>query len=102
MAPRAKIPAFRLVPEPIDEAGRRNPPGFKWAIPPVGERHQLGGDPDFIQTEERPVCHQCGEEMTFYAQIDSLNDEVVLGDVGMIYVFVCFDCLEVQAILQTH
>jgi hypothetical protein len=39
--------------------------------------------------------------MTFYAQLDSLNDEIVLGDLGMIYVFVCFDCLEVKALLQT-
>jgi hypothetical protein len=39
--------------------------------------------------------------MTFYAQLDSLNDDIVLGDVGMVYLFVCFDCLEVRALLQT-
>jgi hypothetical protein len=96
-----KIPAFRLVPEPLDDEARRNPPGFKWASPPIGERHRIGGEPDFIQGHEWPSCSMCGKEMTFYAQIDSLNDDVTLGDVGMIYVFVCFDCLEVKATLQT-
>ena len=96
-----KIPPFRLVPEPLNEEARQNPPGFKWAKPPAGERHRIGGDPDFIQADERPHCPRCGKEMTFYAQLDSLNDAVVLGDVGMIYVFVCFDCLEVEAKLQT-
>jgi hypothetical protein len=40
--------------------------------------------------------------MTFYAHLDSLNDDIALGDAGMIYVFVCFDCLEAQAIVQTY
>ncbi|CAN7721300.1 hypothetical protein LJR290_006098 [Variovorax sp. LjRoot290] len=39
--------------------------------------------------------------MTFYAQLDSINDEVVLADCGMIYVFVCFDCFETKSILQS-
>ena len=96
-----RIPPYRLVPEPLDELARSKPPGFKWAKPPAGERHRIGGEPDFIQTEESPRCPRCGELMTFYAQLDSLNDEIVLGDLGMIYVFVCFDCLEVSARLQT-
>jgi hypothetical protein len=95
------IPAYRLVPQPLDELARMNPPGFKWAKPPAGQRHQIGGKPDFIQSEEHPRCPRCDKLMTFYAQLDSLNDEIVLGDLGMIYVFVCFDCLEVKALLQS-
>jgi hypothetical protein len=38
--------------------------------------------------------------MTFYGQLDSINDEFVIGDVGLVYVFVCFDCLTTKAVLQ--
>jgi Domain of unknown function (DUF1963) len=96
-----QIPPYRLVPRPLDELARSKPPGFKWAKPPAGEHHRIGGHPDFIQKEQHPRCPSCENALTFYAQLDSLNDEFVLGDVGMIYVFVCFDCLEVRALLQT-
>jgi hypothetical protein len=96
-----EIPAFRLVPEPLtDEAASL--PGFKWAEPEIGTRHRLGGRPDAIQPIEYPRCSECGEEMNFYAQLDSINDEFVLGDVGMIYLFVCFACQEAMAIVQSH
>ena len=39
--------------------------------------------------------------MTFYAQLDSINDEYNLADVGLIYVFVCFDCFETRSVLQS-
>jgi hypothetical protein len=39
--------------------------------------------------------------MTFYAQLDSIGDEVVLADCGMIYVFVCFRCFQTATVLQT-
>lgn len=39
--------------------------------------------------------------MSFYAQLDSINDDIILADCGMIYVFVCFDCLETTALLQS-
>jgi hypothetical protein len=96
-----KIPPYRLVLEPMDDEARSHPPGFKWAAPPVGQRHRLGGSPDFIQEVEWPSCPRCAKAMTFYAQLDSLNDDIVLGDVGMVYLFICFDCLEVEALLQT-
>ena len=54
--------------------------------------------------------------MTFVAQIDSINHDAdnnphridclsreqkfMFGDVGMIYVFFCFDCLETASIMQ--
>jgi hypothetical protein len=96
-----EIPAFRLVPEPLtDEASSL--PGFKWAGSEIGTRHQLGGRPGAIQPMEYPRCSECGEEMNFYAQLDSINDEFVLGDVGMVYVFVCFPCQEATAIVQSY
>jgi hypothetical protein len=101
MVAQVKIPPFRLVPEPLNDEARNNSPGFRWAKPGVGQRHRLGGEPEFIHGDERPACPRCRNEMTFYGQLDSLNDAIALGDAGMIYVFACFDCLEVQAILQT-
>jgi hypothetical protein len=96
-----EIPPFRLIPEPLnDEAAAL--PGFRWAKPDIGTRHRLGGCPDAIQPLEYPTCPECGEEMNFYPQLDSINDEFVLGDVGLVYVSVCFYCTEAQAIVQTY
>lgn len=95
-----KIPAFKLVPEPLDDDARNLAP-FKWAGGQVGKRHQLGGEPTFLQAPEWPHCPGCHEPMSFYGQLDSLNDDYVLADCGMIYVFVCFNDYEVRAVLQS-
>ncbi len=94
------IPPFKLIPKPLNEeaAALSN---FKWAGEGVGHRHRLGGKPDFLQPIDVFKCN-CGEEMTFYAQLDSINDEFVLADCGMLYVFVCFDCFETKVILQSN
>lgn len=34
-------------------------------------------------------------------QLDSVNDDVVLADCGLVYVFVCFDCFEAAAVVQS-
>ena len=94
------IPPFKLIPEPLDIQAK-NLPGFKWAPKDIGTRHRLGGSPDFLQFEKGPACPECKEQMIFYAQLDSINDEFMVGDCGMIYVFVCFDCNETQAIIQS-
>ena len=39
--------------------------------------------------------------MSFYGQLDSINDDYVLADCGLIYVFVCFSDNEVKALLQS-
>ena len=39
--------------------------------------------------------------MTFYGQLDSLNDEFCLADVGLVFVFVCFDFFEATAFIQS-
>jgi hypothetical protein len=48
-----------------------------------------------------PTCADCGERMTFYGQLDSIGDDVVLADVGLVYVFVCFNDFEARAIVQS-
>ena len=95
-----QIPPVPLIPAPeTDEA--KAAVGFKWAGEPIGKRHRIGGEPEWIQEEEFQTC-KCGEKMTFYAQLDSLGDAVCLGDCGMIYVFICLACLETKSIFQTH
>ena len=89
--PAPTIPPFRLVAEPLDDAATALP-GFAWAGPEVGRRHRLGGEPTHLPTADHPHCPDCGRTMTFYAQLDSLNDDLVLADAGLLYVFVCFTC----------
>ncbi|GGY19955.1 hypothetical protein GJV26_04905 [Massilia dura] len=93
------IPPFKLIPEPLDREAKDLPP-YKWAGDNIGKRHRLGGSPDFIQAADIPTC-SCKKVMTFYAQLDSINDEFDLADCGMIFVFVCFDCFETKAVLQS-
>lgn len=93
------IPPFRLVAEPLNEEAAKLP-RFKWAKGDIGTRHRLGGEPDLLQRSQFPHC-SCGKQMKFYGQLDSINDEFVLADCGIIYVFVCFDCFETKSILQS-
>jgi hypothetical protein len=92
------------------------------AIPPPprneGQRTKFGGKPDWIQYDETPVCDQCGKKMLFVAQIDSLDhmgmnnpfrydkpDDArswMFGDVGMIYLFFCFNCREAKCAFQDY
>ena len=39
--------------------------------------------------------------MTFYGQLDSIGDDVTIADVGLVYVFVCFNDVEARAIVQS-
>jgi hypothetical protein len=95
------IPPFKLSPEPLsDEA--RHLPKFKWAPEEIGTRHQLGGVPQFLQNELWPSCPNGHGKMTFYAQLDSINDDICLADCGMIYVFTCFDCYQAISIVQSN
>ena len=95
-----KIPPFKLVPEPLDDEAK-NLPKFRWARQEIGTRHQLGGEPTFIQDETWPICKTCHGKMTFYGQLDSINDDICIADCGMIYVFVCFGCVETVSLLQS-
>ena len=93
------IPPFRLVAEPLSEEATGLLP-FKWAGGDVGKRHRLGGRPDGFAEDDYPKCG-CGEKMSFYGQLDSINDDYVLADCGMIFVFVCFDCFETKSVLRS-
>ena len=83
----------------------------------LGLRTKLGGKPDWIQSDETPECDECGEPMAFVAQIDSVEHQnehnpivqertkhidFMFGDVGMIYVFYCFDCAQVRSLTQGY
>lgn len=96
-----EVPAFKLLPEPLTDAAR-NLSKFKWAADEVGTRHRLGGRPEpAIEDSTWPRCPVCNEKMSFYGQLDSLNDEFCIADVGRICVFVCFSCNEVKATIET-
>ena len=84
----------------------------------LGQRSKLGGKPDWQQYDATPKCEKCRELMTFVAQIDSIEmntkenphaidsirhrgqQQYMFADVGMLYVFYCFDCLTTRSILQ--
>ena len=82
----------------------------------LGMRTKLGGEPEWAQGDDMPCCERCKKEMTFVAQIDSVEHQStknphgvqagsdaqkwMFGDVGMIYVFFCFDCLEAKSVFQ--
>lgn len=83
----------------------------------LGLRTKLGGKPDWIQSDETPDCPECGDTMYFVAQIDSIEHQskhnplmkrppkhidFMFGDVGMIYVFYCFDCMELESVQQCY
>jgi hypothetical protein len=84
-----------------------------------GQRSKFGGKPDLIQGDRPlPACQRCKKEMTFVAQIDSVehdwpsnphavdslsdNQKWMFCDVGMIYVFYCFDCIHAEAFTEFY
>jgi len=74
-----QFPPFRLIPQPLNDEAAQLPP-FRWASPEIGKRHKLGGAPDFIQPPQWPTCPNCKAKMTFYGQLDSINDEFCIAD----------------------
>ena len=81
----------------------------------LGLRTKFGGLPDWIQSPEVPCCSECSSEMYFVCQIDSFEDQnncglifdempkkidYMFADVGMLYVFHCFECFESTCIQQ--
>lgn len=96
-----EIPPFKLIPEPLNDRARELRK-FKWASKQVGTRHQLGGEPSFLQSENWPDCPAGHGRMTFYGQLDSINDDICIADCGMVYVFICFECYKSIAIIQSN
>jgi hypothetical protein len=68
----------------------------------LGKRNKLGGEPDWIQQPARVVCDSCGREMSFYGQLDSISPDIMLGDAGLAYIFICLECLEGQIVIQSY
>ncbi|MBT9096811.1 hypothetical protein KFZ76_03680 [Methylovulum psychrotolerans] len=95
------IPPFKLERVPLNETAAILPK-FQWASDDIGTRNQLGGIPTFIQEIDWPDCPCCNQKMTFYAQLDSINDEFCLADCGIAYLFVCFDCNETKSFIQSY
>jgi len=96
-----KIPKIILKPHKTEES-KKLKFGFEEYENYVGKDFQLGGEPKWIQEEDWPICKNCGEKMTFYAQLDSINDDYRIGDCGLVYVFICFNCLESKSIVQSY
>jgi hypothetical protein len=76
--------------------------GYTPALEEIGTRHKLGGVPDYVQEEDWPKCPSCHSKMSFYGQLDSVGSNMTIADCGMIYVFLCFDCYEAKAIVQSY
>jgi hypothetical protein len=74
---------------------------FKWAGEDIGFRNKIGGKPDNIAENDYPLCDSCKNKMTFYGQLDSISDDFIIADCGMISVFLCFDCLETKSIITS-
>jgi len=95
-----KIPEIPLILKPENDEAK-SAVGFKWAAENIGKRSKLGGNPDWLQGEDSPMC-DCGNRMTFYAQIDSIGDDICIADCGMVYIFICFDCFASKSIIQSQ
>jgi hypothetical protein len=95
-----QIPPFRLTAHPLTPAAEAVA-GFKWASDEVGTRHRIGGSPADLPESDYPRCPSCDERMSFYAQLDSVGDDIALADVGLVLVFVCFGCFEAAALVQS-
>jgi len=92
--PMLQIPKIKLVPTPeTPEASEAI--GYKWNKE-AGTRHFLGGEPT---DGERLKCEACHQQMTFYAQIDSIGHKYDLADCMVIHTYVCFDCFTVKSLL---
>lgn len=99
-----QVPPVQLIPQPLTmeaEAMLKRPPSVD---PSVGTRHRIGGAPDLPSYLDWPSCSSGDGPMTFYAQLDGFPalTEFDLADAGLIYVFVCFDCYEAEALVSSR
>lgn len=99
MADRTPIPEIPLLMSPKSSNAKAIVSG-SFGHQQAGDKHKLGGDPDWIQGDETPECSECCEPMEFYGQFDHLGDIESLKDFGMIYVFLCRECYTTESVLQ--
>ncbi len=91
-----------IIPEFFLELNTRKKNRFKWAPNDVGKRFKIGGNADFIQEKVEPSCSFCQKKMIFYAQLDSISDDFMIADCGLIYIFICFDCNNTESFIQSY
>jgi hypothetical protein len=105
-----QLKPFRIRFEPVPEGQEAIDPNA------LGLRSKAGGAPDWDQTNETPTCPDCNKLMTFVAQLDSFQhdspenanrvsctskaQEFMFGDVGLFYLFFCFECLQSRVVFQ--
>jgi uncharacterized protein YwqG len=101
------LPTYRMLFEPLPDGDPEKD---------LGLRSKLGGSPNWEQGDETPACPHCKKRMVFVGQLDSIhhddkknphrigcltkNQKYMFGDVGLIYLFFCFECLEPRAVFQ--
>jgi hypothetical protein len=98
-----QLPVFRIIAEPM--SGNVPDPKDPKSL---GRRSKFGGQPTWEQEDETPTCPQCGKSMAFIAQLDSIGfdqrdtaaEPYVFGNVGLIYVFFCFEDGETHSVFQ--
>lgn len=99
-----QLPVFRIIAEPMpgDLPDPKDPKR-------LGRRSKFGGQPTWEQEDETPTCPRCGNAMVFVAQLDSIGfdrrgaaaaEQYIFGDVGLIYVFFCFEDGETRSVFQ--
>jgi hypothetical protein len=98
MSDREPIPEIPLRMVPVSSKAKALVAGT-FGYQEAGDRHKLGGNPDWVQDDETPECPECLEPMEFYGQLDHLGSVESLKD-GMIFVFLCRDCHTTEALLQ--
>ena len=109
------LPEFRVILERVKPGETAYPMKGGFAIDDHdGQRTKLGGEPEYIQGGDGvPDCPSCSKPLLFVAQIDSVEhdwltnphrvnsispeQEWMFGDVGMIYVYFCKECLQAHA-----
>ncbi len=89
------------IPEILLERKDEDKKPFKWASADVGFRNKIGGNPTNLHENDFPKCPDCGKPMTFYGQLDSLNDDIIIADCGIVAVFICFDCLTTESLITS-
>ncbi|OLE88030.1 MAG: hypothetical protein AUF79_13880 [Crenarchaeota archaeon 13_1_20CM_2_51_8] len=84
----------------------------------LGLRTKFGGLPDAIQGDHESDrnCRECSGRMHFIGQIDSFefnsdknpnrkdygDEQFMFGDVGIIYIWFCFNCLVPEASIECY
>jgi hypothetical protein len=99
-----KLREYRVKIIPAEDA----PPPAKYPDN-LGYRTKFGGAPDLIQPmdDEDRRCKKCFQPLHFIGQIDSFENGLphphfMFGDVGMIYVWFCFNCYAPSATMDCY